>query len=249
MQIPISRLTRRANQRHIVIIADIVKLAPVNRPRAFSFATDAIRREGSNYPTCCIAFSVIYYLQGFYGNPYNVPLAAGMDYWGPTTPNSAFAFPVGQAISRTTYAPLFALIGTTFGTGDGSSTFNLPDKSGRISAMKEASATRLTSSYFGGNSTTLGAVGGSESHTLTTAQLASHAHSNTLNDPGHVHSYNQPVSFGASGSGAGITGSAGGGNTGTGFTGMSINNTAAGGGGAHNNVQATIICNYIIRVL
>jgi hypothetical protein len=42
MQIPISRLTRRANQRHIVIIADIVKLAPVNRPRAFSFAADAI---------------------------------------------------------------------------------------------------------------------------------------------------------------------------------------------------------------
>jgi hypothetical protein len=38
-------LTRRANQRHIVIIADIVKLAPVNRPRAFSFAADAIRRE------------------------------------------------------------------------------------------------------------------------------------------------------------------------------------------------------------
>jgi hypothetical protein len=56
MQIPISRLTRRANQRHIVIIADIVKLAPVNRPRAFSFAADAIRREVSNYPTCCIAF-------------------------------------------------------------------------------------------------------------------------------------------------------------------------------------------------
>jgi hypothetical protein len=56
MQIPISRLTRRANHRHIVIIADIVKLAPVNRPRAFSFAADAIRREVSNYPTGCIAF-------------------------------------------------------------------------------------------------------------------------------------------------------------------------------------------------
>jgi len=52
-------LTRRANQRHTIIIADIAKLAPVNRPRAFSFATDAIRGKVSNYPTCCIAFSVI----------------------------------------------------------------------------------------------------------------------------------------------------------------------------------------------
>jgi hypothetical protein len=43
-------------------------------------------------------------------NPYNAPLAAGMDYWAPTAPNSSFAFPVGQAISRTTYATLFALI-------------------------------------------------------------------------------------------------------------------------------------------
>ena len=72
--------------------------------------------------------------RGFYGNPYNVPLAAGLDYWGATAPNSAFAFPTGQAISRTTYAPLFSLFSTTYGSGDGSTTFNLPDKRGRISA-------------------------------------------------------------------------------------------------------------------
>src|SRR6266699_1289500 len=51
-----------------------------------------------------------FYLQGFYGNPYNIPLGAGLDYWGSTTPNSAFAFPTGQAISRTTYAALFTII-------------------------------------------------------------------------------------------------------------------------------------------
>jgi Phage Tail Collar Domain/Phage terminase large subunit len=88
-----------------------------------------------------------FYLQGFYGNPYNVPLAGGMDYWGTTVPNSSFAFPIGQAISRTTYASLFAIMGTTYGSGDGSTTFNLPDKTGRVSAMKEAAATRLTSSF------------------------------------------------------------------------------------------------------
>jgi hypothetical protein len=68
-----------------------------------------------------------FYLQGFYGNPYNVPLGAGMDYWGATAPNAAFAIPTGQAISRTTYATLFALISTTYGSGNGSTTFNLPD--------------------------------------------------------------------------------------------------------------------------
>jgi microcystin-dependent protein len=191
----------------------------------------------------------VFYLHGFYGNPYNVPLAAGMDYWGPTTPNSAFVFPAGQAISRTTYANLFAILGTAYGIGDGSTTFNLPDKTGRVSAMRESSATRLTSNYFGGTSTSLGAVGGSESHTLTTVQLAPHTHSNGLTDPGHTHSYNQPVAFGASGSAAGINGASGPATTGSSTTGISITNASAGGGNAHNNVQPTIICNYIIRAL
>ena len=100
-----------------------------------------------------------FYLQGFVGNPYNVPLAGGMDFWGSTVPNSSFAFPAGQAISRTAYAALFSIMGTTYGSGDGSTTFNLPDKTGRVSAMQEATPTRLTSSYFGGNSAALGATG------------------------------------------------------------------------------------------
>src|SRR3954462_7552025 len=104
-------------------------------------------------------------------NPYSIPLAAGMDYWGTTAPNTSFAFPIGQAISRATYATLFALVGTTYGPGDGSTTFNLPDKAGRVSAMKEASATRLTATYFGASGATVGAVGGAESKTLLTANL------------------------------------------------------------------------------
>ena len=112
--------------------------------------------QGTPYVATYNSGDGAFYLRGFFGNPYNVPLAAGMDYWGATAPNSSFAFPVGQAISRTTYATLFALIGTAYGPGDGSTTFNLPDKTGRVSAMIEASATRLTSTYFGGNSTVLG---------------------------------------------------------------------------------------------
>jgi microcystin-dependent protein len=57
-------------------------------------------------------------------NTYGIPLAGGMEFWGTTAPSSAYAFPAGQAISRTTYATLFAIMSTTYGSGDGSTTFN-----------------------------------------------------------------------------------------------------------------------------
>lgn len=192
-----------------------------------------------------------FYLQGFYGNPYNIPLGAGLDYWGPTTPNSSFVFPTGQAVSRTTYAALFALFGTTYGGGDGSTTFNLPDKTGRVSAMKEAAATRLTSSYFGSNSTVMGAIGGAESHTLITNEMPSHNHGVT--DTGHSHSVGMNLS--GNSANAGLVAQSGGfqytqtSSTGTtsNTTGISIN--SAGSGNPHAIVQPTIICNYIIRIL
>jgi microcystin-dependent protein len=73
----------------------------------------------------------------------------------------------GSAVSRATYADLFAVIGITYGTGDGSTTFNLPNLGGRNIIGK--GATPATD--------TLGETGGAETHTLTTAQLASHTHS------------------------------------------------------------------------
>jgi microcystin-dependent protein len=191
----------------------------------------------------------VFYLHGFYGSPYNVPLGAGMDYWGVSTPNSAFAFPTGQAISRTIYASLFAIMSTTYGSGDGSTTFNLPDKTGRVSAMKETASSRLTSTYFGGNSTNLGAVGGSESHLLTTAQIPSHIHANTLSDPGHSHGHNANAGSSNTGGGSFPCGGSSAATINAATTGISLSNASAGGGGAHNNVQPTIVCNYIIRII
>src|SRR5207248_3046755 len=86
-------------------------------------------------------------------------------------PSSAFIFPTGQALSRATYAATFARWGTTYGAGDGSTTFNAPDKTGRVSAMKEASATRLTTAVGGIDGATMGSAAGGQSQTLTLAQL------------------------------------------------------------------------------
>jgi microcystin-dependent protein len=207
--------------------------------------------QGTPYLALYNASDAALYLHGFYGNAYNVPLMGGMDYWDTIAPNSSFIFPAGQAISRTTYAAVFARWGTTYGVGDGSTTFNVPDKTGRVSAMKEASATRLTATYFGASGATMGAVGGLESHTLTTAQLAAHSH--TLTDPGHAHTETGSPTGGGSTSlllpnngTSGVISNAGH-NTASATTGITMAN--AGSGNAHNNVQPTIVCNYIIRII
>src|ERR1700693_1383250 len=59
-----------------------------------------------------------FYLRGFRADPYGIPLGGMMPYIGATAPNTAFALPFGQAISRATYATLFSLVSTTFGVGD-----------------------------------------------------------------------------------------------------------------------------------
>lgn len=176
-----------------------------------------------------------------------LPVGLILPYAGFAEP-SGYLFCYGQAVSRTTYAALFAIIGETYGAGDGSTTFNVPDIRGRVIAGRDdmggSAASRLTATYFGGVATIRGAVGGSESHTLTTPQIPSHSH--TATDSGHSHSFTAVQQSGSGlvsgGTGSPINPTVS--TTGSGTANITVGNT--GGGGAHNNVQPTIITNYII---
>jgi len=99
--------------------------------------------------------------------------------WSQATAPSGFLECNGAAVSRTTYAALFAVVGTTYGVGDGSTTFNIPDLTDKVAVHKSNNKTFATSA--GANSVTpTGNVGGSTANaTLSTAQLASHSHNFT----------------------------------------------------------------------
>ncbi|HML21808.1 MAG TPA: phage tail protein [Aggregatilinea sp.] len=93
-----------------------------------------------------------------------------------TTPPTGWLLCAGQPVSRTSYPDLFAAIGTTFGLGDGSTTFNLPDFRGRTIAgldnMGGVSANRVTN----GAADAVGGSMGEELHQLTVEELPPHAH-------------------------------------------------------------------------
>ena len=88
----------------------------------------------------------------------------------------------GSAVSRTDYAELFAAIGTTWGPGDGSLTFNVPDLQGRT-VVGTGIGTGLTAR-------TLADTGGEEAHALVLAENGPHGH--TITDTGHVHAVTDP---------------------------------------------------------
>ncbi|MGY8706354.1 phage tail protein [Bradyrhizobium sp. 18BD] len=211
---------------------------------------------GTPYELTFVNTSSHFRLKNFFVVPYVMPIGAVMEFYGFSVPNGNFAFPNGQAISRTTYAALFALIGTTYGTGDGSTTFNLPDLTGRVTAMKEAIASRLTASYFGGNSTVLGSVGGSEAHILSAGEIPSIT-SADVNTISVLSASTNVVSGNLGNTTAGNSGPITVFNPGQATAGQlssSGNNTISvtssnTGGAAHTNVQHTIICNKIMRII
>lgn len=91
-----------------------------------------------------------------------------------STPPTGWLVCDGTAISRTTYSGLYAVIGTTFGTGDGSTTFNLPDMRDRF--VVGAGTTYSRNDKGGAATANLAHTHTTGDHALTTAELASHSH-------------------------------------------------------------------------
>lgn len=155
------------------------------------------------------------------------------------TPPPGWLFCDGSAVSRVTYAALFAAIGVVHGIGDGSTTFNLPTCSGRVLVGAGLGA-GLTISWG------IGSKFGAENHVLSPTEMPAHAHN--LADPGHGHHLQNLQGTSTPGSGAQLL--AGSGPVADLFvepaiTGIAV--LAAGGNGAHNNMQPGIGVRMLIK--
>jgi len=96
-----------------------------------------------------------------------VPIGTILPYGGASSPNSSWLLCYGQAVSRSTYSSLYAILGDLYGVGDGSTTFNLPDLRGRVPVGNDAMGG--TASNRMQRSTTLTTSSGSASGTVGSA--------------------------------------------------------------------------------
>lgn len=163
-----------------------------------------------------------------------VPAGVIWPYGGSSAP-TGFLMCDGSEASEVTYADLFAILGTSFNLGtETAGNFRLPDMRGRV----PMGAGAYTDSVSGALVRTLGQKVGAAAHTLTTAEMPSHTHT----DAGHTHTFPSGGAGGANypaltnGNGSTVT-------TTTSYA--SLNNT--GGGGTHNNMQPSLGVNYIIK--
>jgi microcystin-dependent protein len=194
-------------------------------------------------------FAMLFWNGSAWQGAVSAPAGTVNPYAGSTAP-TGWLLAYGQAVSRTTYADLFAVLSTTYGSGDGSTTFNLPDLRGRAVAgldnMGGSAASRLTSTVLTA-SNTLGATGGTQTHTMTSAEMPSHTHTQDAHSHAVQRSNSAATSVGADAStlyrAQANTGS------GTYFDTQTATatNQNTGGGGAHLNTQPTIVLNYIIK--
>jgi len=149
----------------------------------------------------------------------------------------------GAAVSRSIYADLYAVIGTIYGPGDGSTTFNVPNMQGRMP-------------LGAGGTKVLGTTGGEATHVLTIDELPAHGHTATTDAQGnhqHMTTVTTPAAFGSVGTGWTMAL----GNSGVSSSSLALTSAAGahshtvtagntGGGAAHNNMPPYITINYSI---
>lgn len=215
----------------------ILMLALVQPPGVVASGPDgAPLKKGIALDANALATAIWTYLQA------NGEITGTIKLWSAAAAPSGYLLCDGSAVSRTTYAALFAVCGTTFGSGDGSSTFNLPDLRGRAPiGVGTGDASDATAH-------TLGEKEGTERHAMIEAEMPSHTHAVT--DPGHEH---DPGGGSFLTSGAGSLEMLGGGGTAdesattsTETTGITLGTT--GSGLAHPNMQPSLTVNFIIKV-
>lgn len=172
-----------------------------------------------------------------------VPVGSLLAFAGATAP-TGYLLCDGRVISRTTYAALFAVIGTSYGPGDGSTTFKVPDTRGNAIVGQDNMGGTAAGRLNGANA--VGTQLGAQSVTLTENQIPAHTHD--VNDPGHQHGYISYQSVGGSGLQSG-TGSPETAPRTTAFSGTGITIQSTGGSQPHTNVQPSLVANYIIKAI
>jgi len=185
--------------------------------------------------------------------------------WGKATAPDGYLLCDGSAVSRSTFADLFAVIGTTYGTGDNSTTFNVPDLQGKFPQGKSGTTNLATTG--GANTVTVAvtnnqavsststqsvSITGNISNTsLTTAQLASHSH-NCAAQGGGTTAVNPAQGFASTRPNTGSTGSGTGHNHGHNLSGTLSGNittslTGAVTASGTNSFSPFVIVQYIIK--
>ena len=157
------------------------------------------------------------------------PIGAIVEWPSDADPEENWLLCLGQAISRTEYAELFAVLGTTWGAGDGSTTFNIPTKEGLVTVGKKVSDTDFN---------TLGKIGGEKTHTLTIDEMPSHDHSLPGNDDVKVGQWKWITT----GDRFGLYSNS---DSDGGYPIVDI--PSSGGDQPHNNLQPHVVSNFIIK--
>jgi len=152
--------------------------------------------------------------------PSTIGITGEIKLWSTASAPTGWLIANAAAVSRTTYAALFAVVGTTYGVGDGSTTFNLPDFRGRTPIGAGTGDAADATAHA------LADTEGTETHQLTENEMPSHTHDITLKGIGgsggqSIYSY--------------VTGD------------VAITSDSKGGDAAHNNLQPSLTINFIIK--
>ena len=158
-------------------------------------------------------------------NALSIIPTGGIILWGIADIPELFLELNGQAVSRGTYRDLFALWGTTYGVGDGSTTFNVANIAGKVVVGLDTGDASFDAIWE---------TGGAKTVTLTTAEMPAHTHTIDMDVTLYIAGVSEAAAFGETGDG------------------ISNANTSGlisseGGGGAHANLQPYITLKYIVK--